>query len=247
MLMQCLEPIVALDVDNRQAAVQLLEELSRHQEHLPIIKIGMELYYALGPEIVNEVRQRGMKVFLDLKLYDIPNTVRRAMKVIGQMGVAMVTVHAAGGSEMLKAAKQGLKEGAACANLPRPKLLAITELTSIDETILHREQLINGSLLETVQSYARLAQINGLDGVVCSAHEVPAIRQVTDPGFLCITPGIRASLKLQDDQKRIVTPRQARKLGSNGIVVGRPITRSKNPAKTYRVIRHIFMEGDLNE
>ena len=242
--MERFEPMVAIDVDTKQAALKLFDELANDTDHTPIVKIGMELYYAFGPGIVREAKQRGFKIFLDLKLYDIPNTVKRAMTAIGKMGVSFVTTHAAGGSEMLQAAKAGLAEGAKAAGYPMPKLLAITELTSIDDRILHEEQHVDFSLIEAVQNYAQLSEKNGLDGVVCSAQEVKAIRKVTGPDFLCVTPGIRPNLLVHDDQKRVVTPQQARELGSNGIVVGRPITLAEDPISAYKAIRHAFMEGE---
>ena len=242
--MERFEPMVAIDVDTKQAALKLFDELANDTDHTPIVKIGMELYYAFGPGIVREAQQRGFKIFLDLKLYDIPNTVKRAMTAIGKMGVSFVTTHAAGGSEMLQAAKTGLAEGAKAAGCPMPKLLAITELTSIDDRILHEEQHVDFSLIEAVQNYAQLSEKNGLDGVVCSAQEVKAIREVTGPDFLCVTPGIQPNLQVHDDQKRVVTPQQARELGSNGIVVGRPITLAEDPVSAYQTIRQAFMEGE---
>ena len=183
-------------------------------------------------------------MFLDLKAHDIPNTVERAMSQVGRLGVAFVTVHAGGGSEMMKAGLRGLKQGAAEARNSVPKMLAITQLTSIDEEILHNEQKINGTVMESVQNYARLADESGLAGVVCSAKEISAIREVTNPDFLCITPGIRPDLNTHDDQKRVVTPKQAAEMGSNGIVVGRPITQSDDPVAAYKEIRHEFFEGE---
>lgn len=245
--MERFEPMVAIDVDTKEAALRLFDKLAHHAETTPIVKIGMELYYAFGPDIVEEAKQRGFDVFLDLKLYDIPNTVKRAMIAIGKMGVSFVTTHAAGGSEMLRAAKEGLQLGAQAAGYPMPKLLAITELTSIDERILHEEQHVDLSLIETVQNYAQIAERNGLAGVVCSAQEVQAIRQVTGPEFLCVTPGIRPDLHVVDDQKRVVTPMQAHELGSNGIVVGRPITLAQDPLQAFQTIRQAFIKGENND
>ncbi|KRM09865.1 orotidine-5'-phosphate decarboxylase [Paucilactobacillus suebicus] len=233
-------PFVALDVASEHQAEELLDQLAVAEK--PIIKIGMELFYSFGPSIVKMVQDRGFDVFLDLKLHDIPNTVKRAMTAIGKMGVSFTTIHAAGGNEMLKAGREGLDEGAQAAGVKSAKLLAITQLTSIDETILHEQQHVDISLIESVQSYAQLAQNTGMDGVICSAQELSAIRRVTDDGFLCITPGIRPTIKHDDDQKRVVTPAQARELGSNGIVVGRPITRSDNPVQAYLDIKQAFME-----
>lgn len=240
--MKRLPPFVALDVATKEDAVALLDQLTVTPK--PFIKVGMELFYHFGPEIVKTVQDRGFDVFLDLKLYDIPNTVKRAMNAIGRLGVAFTTIHAAGGSEMLKAGKAGLDAGAQAAGLPAPKLLAITQLTSIDETILRDEQHVALSLIESVQNYAQLANQCGLDGVICSAQELPAIRQVVGDDFWCITPGIRPEINHDDDQKRVVTPAQARELGSNGIVVGRPITQNADPAAAYQAIQRAFMEAN---
>lgn len=235
-------PMVAIDVATKEAAVKLLDELDVTPK--PIVKIGMELYYGLGEAIVREAQKRGFQVFLDLKLYDIPNTVHRAMAAIGRLGISFTTIHAAGGTEMLAAGLSGLKEGAAEAGVKPAKLLAITQLTSIDENILHNQQHVDLPLMESVQNYAKLADQVGLAGVVCSALELPAIRQVTGPDFLCVTPGIRPSLEDHDDQKRVVTPAQAHELGSNGIVVGRPITQSDDPVAAYQAIQKAFLLGD---
>lgn len=242
--MERFEPMVAIDVAIKEEALKLFDELASDTNHTPIVKIGMELYYAFGPGIVKQAKQRGLSVFLDLKSYDIPNTVRRSMKVIGKMGVRFTTTHAAGGTEMLRAAKEGLVEGAHEAGLPEPKLLAITELTSIDDNILKNEQHVDMPLIDVVKNYAQVAENAGLDGVICSAQEVKAIRTVTKPDFLCVTPGIRPNLNVQDDQKRVVPPAQAHELGSNGIVVGRPITQSDDPVAAYKAIRKAFMEGE---
>lgn len=233
------EPIVAIDVATEAEALSLMDRLELQDK--PVLKIGMELYYGVGQEMVRQARKRGFKIFLDLKLYDIPNTVRRAMAAIGRLGVDFTTIHAAGGSEMLKAGLDGLHEGAREAGVRPAKLLAITQLTSIDDTILHEQQHVDLSLLDSVRNYAALADRCGLDGVVCSAKEVGAIRTVTRPDFLCVTPGIRPADWAKDDQKRVVTPTRARELGSNAIVVGRPITQSADPVAAYQAIRDEFM------
>ncbi|WP_137596819.1 orotidine-5'-phosphate decarboxylase [Paucilactobacillus kaifaensis] len=235
-----LAPIVAIDVADLTQVTILLKELSVAPR--PIIKIGMELFYHFGPALVRQVQQAGFAVFLDLKLHDIPNTVERAMKVIGALGVQFTTIHAAGGLEMLTAGKRGLIAGAQSVGAAPARLLAITQLTSIDEQILHEQQHVSLSLGESVQEYARLSQSAGLAGVVCSAQEVSLIRPVVDASFLCITPGIRPLNAKQDDQKRVVTPAQARQLSTNGIVVGRPITQAKNAQRAYQQIAAEFME-----
>ncbi|MBD5806093.1 orotidine-5'-phosphate decarboxylase [Limosilactobacillus walteri] len=233
-------PMVAIDVATKQEAISLFDQLMTADPQ-PIVKIGMELYYGLGQAIVQEAKKRDFKVFLDLKLYDIPHTVQRAMTAIGRLGVDFTTIHAAGGSEMLQAGLSGLNEGAKEAGLIPAKLLAITQLTSIDDQILHAQQHVDLSLIESVQNYAKLAEQAGLAGVVCSAHEIKAIRKVTGANFLCITPGIRPVQAVKDDQKRVVTPAQARQNGSNGIVVGRPITQSNVPVTAYRQIAQAFL------
>lgn len=232
--------MVAIDVDNRAAAEKLFDQLSALDDK-PIVKIGMELYYANGPAIIKAAQEKGLKIFLDLKGYDIPNTIRRSMEILGQLGVDFTTIHAAGGSKMIQAAKEGLVAGAKSVNLPAPKLLAVTQLTSMDEETMHREQRIPGSLVDSVKHYAQLAESAGADGVICSALEVKAIREVTHDNFLCVTPGIRPNLNQTDDQSRVVTPAQAREIGSNGIVVGRPITQSDDPVASYQAIYQAFM------
>ena len=221
-------PMVAIDVDTKEAAEQLFDQLSALADK-PIVKIGMELYYANGPAIIKAAQAKGLKIFLDLKGYDIPNTIRRSMEILGQLGVDFTT------------AKEGLTVGAKTVNLPTPKLLAVTQLTSMDEDTMHREQGIPGALVDSVKRYAQLAEKAGADGVICSALEVKAIREVTQDDFLCVTPGIRSNLNQTDDQSRVVIPAQARQIGSNGIVVGRPITQSDDPVASYQTIYQAFM------
>lgn len=233
-------PIVALDVANLDQVNTILKQLDVNPR--PMVKIGMEVFYHFGPRIVKHVQAMGFTVFLDLKLHDIPNTVERAARVIGALGVEMTTIHAAGGSEMLAASKRGLMQGAQEIGKAPAKLLAITQLTSIDDQILHNQQYVAISLQKSVQNYAKLAESTGLDGVICSALEVPVIREVVNPDFLCITPGIRPNSAQNGDQKRVVTPNQATKLGSNGIVVGRPITQSVDPKLAYKQIAEEFKE-----
>lgn len=232
------EPIVAIDVADEDEAIRLMDSLELEKK--PVIKIGMELYYGVGKDMVLQAKKRGFPVFLDLKLYDIPHTVRRAMAAIGRLGVQYVTIHAAGGEQMLRAGLEGMRDGAAQAGVEPAKLLAITQLTSIDDTILHEQQHVSIPLIDSVADYAQLADRCGLAGVVCSAKEVSAIRKVTRPGFLCITPGIRPAGWSKDDQKRVVTPQAARALGANDIVVGRPITQAADPVAAYEQIRDEF-------
>lgn len=218
--------IIACDFSSKEELFAFLEPF---KEEKPYLKVGMELFYKVGPEIVSELKAQGFKVFLDLKLHDIPNTVKRAMRNLAALGVDITNVHAAGGIEMMKAARQGLDEGA---NGQKPLLIAVTQLTSTDEKMLKEELLINASIDETVRHYAENAQAAGLDGVVCSPLEAPMIREM---GLLSVTPGIRLSSDSKDDQKRIATPAYAKELGSSFIVVGRSITAAANPLMAYKM------------
>lgn len=229
-------PIIALDFPNREVTLNFLKRFSN--EKSLFVKIGMELYYSEGQQLVQEIIDLGHDVFLDLKLHDIPHTVQASAKVLGKLGVKMITVHAAGGREMMMAAKDGLISGSTNNNVP--KVLAITQLTSTSEDNMHREQLINTSLEESVLNYAKLAQKSGMDGVVCSAQEAKQITTVTSNYFLRVTPGIRLSGNRMDDQKRVMTPDEAAKQQSSAIVVGRAITQSDNPVETYELIKHLW-------
>ncbi|KHD44207.1 orotidine-5'-phosphate decarboxylase [Streptococcus hongkongensis] len=220
-------PIIALDFPSVEELKSFLSLFPKEEKLY--VKIGMELYYAAGPEIVRYVKSLGHSVFLDLKLHDIPNTVKSTMKVLSRMGIDMTTVQAAGGLEMLQAARQGLGDG--------PILIAVTQLTSTSETMMQEDQNIQTSLLESVLHYAKRTALAGLDGVVCSAHEVAAIKAVTPDSFVCLTPGIRPTGSDIGDQKRIMTPSQAKAIGSDYIVVGRPITLAKDPVAAYQAIK----------
>ncbi|MFC0276078.1 orotidine-5'-phosphate decarboxylase [Enterococcus devriesei] len=227
-------PIIAFDFASKQ-------EIETFLTHFPLeeklfIKIGMELFYQEGPAIVNFLRAQGHDIFLDLKLHDIPNTVQKAMRGIAKMGVKITNVHAAGGVEMMSAAKQGLIEGTS-EGQSIPELIAVTQLTSTSEEQMHEDQLINVSLQESVLHYAKCAKKAGLDGVVCSAHEVEKIHEATSQDFICLTPGIRPKGASVGDQKRVMTPDKARAIGSNYIVVGRPITQAKDPYQSYLKIK----------
>lgn len=189
----------------------------------------MELYYAEGPEVVRYLKSLGHSVFLDLKLHDIPNTVKSAMKVLSQLGVDMTNVHAAGGVEMMKAAREGLGKEA--------KLIAVTQLTSTSEEQMRDFQNIQTSLQESVIHYAKKTAEAGLDGVVCSAQEVQLIKQATNSDFICLTPGIRPAGAAVGDQKRVMTPADAYQIGSDYIVVGRPITQAEDPVAAYHAIK----------
>lgn len=220
-------PIVALDFPSFEDVKSFLA-LFPAEEKL-YVKIGMELYYAAGPDIVRYVKSLGHSIFLDLKLHDIPNTVKSAMAVLAQLGVDMTNVHAAGGVDMMKAAREGLGAG--------PKLIAVTQLTSTSEEQMRDFQNIQTSLAESVVHYAKKTAEAGLDGVVCSAHEVQAIKSATSKDFVCLTPGIRPAGSAVGDQKRVMTPRDAYAIGSDYIVVGRPITRAQDPVAAYQAIK----------
>ena len=220
-------PVIALDFPSFEAVKEFLA-------HFPVeeslyLKVGMELYYAAGPEIVSYLKGLGHSVFLDLKLHDIPNTVKSAMKVLSQLGVDMTNVHASGGVEMMKAAREGLGSQA--------KLIAVTQLTSTSEAQMQEFQNIQTSLQESVIHYAKKTAEAGLDGVVCSAQEVQLIKQATNPDFICLTPGIRPAGAAVGDQKRVMTPAEAYQIGSDYIVVGRPITQAENPVVAYHAIK----------
>lgn len=219
------KPIVALDFPSK---LDVEEFLSEFAEPL-FLKVGMELFYQEGPELVHTLNRYGHDIFLDLKLHDIPNTVESAMRRIAELGVDMVNVHAAGGMAMMEAAKRGLAGSGT-------KLIAVTQLTSTSEEQMQQEQLIAVSLEESVLHYAKLAKQAGLDGVVCSVHEAKAIGEVCGDDFLRVTPGIRPAASESHDQKRIATPGDAKAQGSTHIVVGRAITRSENPQKSYDYI-----------
>lgn len=227
-------PIIAFDFASKQ-------EIETFLTHFPIseklfVKIGMELFYQEGPAIVNFLRSQGHDIFLDLKLHDIPNTVQKAMRGIAKMGVKITNVHAAGGVEMMQAAKKGLSEGTE-EYQTIPELIAVTQLTSTSEEQMHADQLIEVSLQESVLHYAKCTEKAGLEGVVCSAHEVEKIHQATNTNFICLTPGIRPQGASVGDQKRVMTPAKAREIGSNYIVVGRPITQAENPYESYLQIK----------
>lgn len=220
-------PVIALDFPSFEAVKEFLA-LFPAEENL-YLKVGMELYYATGPEIVSYLKGLGHSIFLDLKLHDIPNTVKSAMKVLSQLGVDMTNVHAAGGVEMMKAAREALGNQA--------KLIAVTQLTSTSEAQMQDFQNIQTSLQESVIHYAKKTAEAGLDGVVCSAQEVQVIKQATNPDFICLTPGIRPAGAAVGDQKRVTTPADAYQIGSDYIVVGRPITQAENPVAVYHAIK----------
>ena len=218
--------IIACDFAGRQKTMEFLE---RFGEKRPYVKIGMELFYAEGPEIVRQLKARGHKVFLDLKLHDIPNTVGKAMKVLSTLDVDMCNVHAAGTKKMMEAAVAGLTRP----DGSRPLLIAVTQLTSTSQEQMEEEIMINRPMAEVVASYGRLAAEAGLDGVVCSPLESPAVHEMLGDRFLTVTPGVRLAGDAAGDQQRVTTPAKARELGSDYIVVGRSITAAEDPAAAY--------------
>ena len=219
--------IVALDFDSKEKTLAFLD---RFTEEKPFVKIGMELFYAEGPSVVREIRARGHKIFLDLKLHDIPNTVKKAMAALSALDVDIVNVHAAGTGAMMSAALAGLTRP----DGTRPLLIAVTQLTSTDQDMLEKELWIEKPMEEVVLHYAEIASIVGLDGVVCSPLEAGSIHERCGRNFLTVTPGVRFAGGDAGDQKRVTTPAKAKELGSDYIVVGRPITQAEDPVAAYR-------------
>ena len=229
--------IIACDFPGK---AETLEFLDKFEGKKPFVKIGMELFYAEGPEIVREIKARGHKIFLDLKLHDIPNTVKRAMKVLSRLDVDMYNVHASGTANMMRAAIEGLtrEDGS------RPLLIAVTQLTSTDQDTMKSDILIDKPIDEVVMSYALNAKNSGLDGVVCSPLEAEKVHKTCGSGFLTVTPGVRFADGEIGDQKRVMTPLEANKIGSDYIVVGRPITKAEDPVAAYeRCIREFTQEA----
>lgn len=236
-------PIIALDFSTWQEVEDFL--LFFPEEEKLFVKIGMELFYQEGPEIVRYLKDAGHDVFLDLKLHDIPNTVEKAMRGLAKLGVDVTCVHAAGGIRMMEAAMRGLEEGTPEGG-KRPLLLAITQLTSTSEEEMHADQLIEVPLEKSVIHYANCAKKAGLDGVVSSAWEVEAIKETAGDEFVCLTPGIRPEGTVVGDQTRVVTPSQAREIGSTFIVVGRPITQATDSYEAYRAIQTEWSQPKMN-
>lgn len=219
--------IIACDFKSKDEVFNFLDLFT---EEKPFIKIGMELYYSEGPDIVREIKKRGHKIFLDLKLNDIPNTVEKSMSVLANLDVDICNLHASGGIKMMEAAIRGLtrEDGS------RPMLIAVTQLTSISEEVMQNELLINKPLDEVVMKYAENAKVAGLDGVVCSPLEARKVKDVCGENFITVTPGVRFSDGDAGDQARVTTPAQAKEIGSDYIVVGRPITQAENPVEAYK-------------
>ena len=219
--------IIACDFDSAEKVFAFLDLF---KEEKPFVKIGMELYYAEGPAIVREIKKRGHKIFLDLKLHDIPNTVKKSMAVLSRLDVDMTNLHAAGTVRMMQAAIEGLtrEDGS------RPMLIAVTQLTSTDQESMQKDLLINEDIAEVVMHYAHNAAVAGLDGVVCSPLEAGKVHDRCGKDFVTVTPGVRFADGDIGDQKRVMTPAEAKKIGSDYIVVGRPITAAPDPVAAYR-------------
>jgi len=218
--------IIACDFSSREDTLAFLDKF---QGRKPFVKIGMELYYAEGPAIVRDIKARGHKIFLDLKLHDIPNTVKKAMAVLSRLDVDMTNLHAAGTKAMMEAALEGLTKP----DGSRPMLIAVTQLTSTDEERMHNELLVQGAMPDVVMHYAQNAAAAGLDGVVCSPLEAGVVHEKCGKGFVTVTPGVRFADGDIGDQKRVMTPAEAKKIGSDYIVVGRPITAAADPVAAY--------------
>ncbi|MBQ7375957.1 MAG: orotidine-5'-phosphate decarboxylase [Clostridia bacterium] len=219
--------IIACDFDSAEKTFAFLDQF---KDEKPFVKIGMELYYAEGPSIVKEIKKRGHKIFLDLKLHDIPNTVKKSMAVLSRLDVDMTNLHAAGTVRMMQAAIEGLtrEDGT------RPMLIAVTQLTSTDQESMEKDLLIKEDIAEVVMHYAHNAKVAGLDGVVCSPLEAGKVHERCGEGFVTVTPGVRFADGDIGDQKRVMTPAAAKEIGSDYIVVGRPITAAPDPVAAYR-------------
>lgn len=220
--------IVALDFSREEEVVPLLDKL---KDQKVWVKVGMELFYSLGPSMIYLAKERGLKVFLDLKLHDIPNTTGQAIKVLTHLPIDMVNVHAAGGKEMMLRASEAVH-----ASKERPLLIAVTQLTSTTSEQMNAEQRIPGSIIESVTQYAKLAKESGCDGVVSSPQEVTAIKLICGTRFLTVTPGIRPEGSNSQDQRRVTTPLEALRLGTDFMVIGRPITEAPDPLEALRKI-----------
>ena len=218
--------IIALDFDSREKTLAFLD---RFQDEKPFVKVGMELFYAEGPDIVRQIRARGHRIFLDLKLHDIPNTVKKAMAALSALDVDIINLHAAGTKAMMSAALEGLTRP----DGTRPLLIAVTQLTSTDQEAMERDLLIKEPIDKVVMHYAETAKNAGLDGVVCSPLEARKVHDICGEKFLTVTPGVRFADGDIGDQKRVMTPEQAKKIGSDYIVVGRPITAAPDPVAAY--------------
>lgn len=228
--------IVALDFSNKSEVMEFLKPFKE-----PIfVKVGMELFYSCGNEIIKDIKKLGHNIFLDLKLHDIPNTVKAGLKNLALLDVDMINVHCSGGFEMISQGLSGLKEASIKMDKKRPLYIGVTQLTSTSKEMMNEEQGIDGEVIESVIRFAKIGKKAGLDGVVCSVHEVSDIHKACGKEFLTVTPGIRLLQDNCDDQKRIATPELAKSEGSDFIVVGRSITRSDKPFETYNYIENIM-------
>ena len=227
--------IIACDFDSAEKTFAFLDKFTGKK---PFVKIGMELYYAEGPEIVREIKRRGHKIFLDLKLHDIPNTVKKAMAVLSRLDVDMTNLHASGTGRMMEAAIEGLTRP----DGTRPILIAVTQLTSTDEETMKRDLLIDAPIKDVVMHYGEVAKGAGLDGVVCSPLEAAAVHERCGESFITVTPGVRFADGDVGDQKRVMTPAEAKKIGSDYIVVGRPITAADDPVAAYERCVYEFVD-----
>ena len=227
--------IIACDFSSKEQTLNFLDKFTGRK---PFVKIGMELFYAEGPEIVRTIKERGHRIFLDLKLHDIPNTVKKAMSVLRNLDVDMTNVHAAGTVDMMKAAIEGLtrEDGT------RPLLIAVTQLTSTSEERMQKELLIGASINDTIVKYAENAKAAGLDGVVCSPLEAAMVKEACGVEFMTVTPGVRFADGDVGDQVRVTTPERAKEIGSDFIVVGRPITAADDPVAAYERCMRGFAE-----
>ena len=232
--------IIACDFNSKADLMTFLDKFE-NEDRKPFLKVGMELFYAEGPAIVKEIKARGHKIFLDLKLHDIPNTVKKAMAVLSALDVDICNLHAAGTAAMMEAALEGLTR----ADGTRPLLIAVTQLTSTSEERMQKDLLIDRPLDEVVMHYAKNAKDAGLDGVVCSPLEAGKVKAVCGDAFLTVTPGVRFADGEVGDQKRVTTPAKARELGSDYIVVGRPITQAADPVQAYHRCIREFLGGEV--
>lgn len=232
--------IIACDFNSKADLMTFLDKFE-NEDRKPFLKVGMELFYAEGPAIIKEIKARGHKIFLDLKLHDIPNTVKKAMAVLSALDVDICNLHAAGTAAMMEAALEGLTR----ADGTRPLLIAVTQLTSTSEERMQKDLLIDRPLDEVVMHYAKNAKDAGLDGVVCSPLEAGKVKAVCGDAFLTVTPGVRFADGEVGDQVRVTTPAKARELGSDYIVVGRPITQAADPVQAYHRCIREFLGGEV--
>ena len=229
--------IIACDFNSKAELMAFLDNF-KDEERKPFLKVGMELYYAEGPAIVKEIKERGHKIFLDLKLHDIPTTVKKAMSVLSNLDVDITNLHAAGTNAMMEAALEGLTRP----DGTRPLLIAVTQLTSTSEERMQKELLINASINDTIIHYAKNTKAAGLDGIVCSPLEAGMVKEAVGADFLTVTPGVRFADGDVGDQVRVTTPAKAKEIGTDYIVVGRPITKAEDPVAAYRRCMADFAE-----